>query len=211
MASQEHEPIHLMEALYESAVPDLVRANQQAQSEMNKMYLAGRHDIPEYMDLSLYPDFMQAKDGSLIDPKRQREIAKDVLAGLRESWNGTEPMENPLNPTYTEKYWEFVDVDHDFTPWTVVELYNNEPLPHQAGISAYIIAGATRPKAYQALLAAKERALEEADEKSGLYQEPAWQSEKTQPKSSRRQRAGKAIAKWMKNRADRPPRPNRFE
>lgn len=200
---------NLMEELYESSVPELVDMNLQAQKEAGQMITSGRYDTPVYIDLQLVPEFMTNKAGILmVNPKHQRKVAEQTLNGLHKSWDGTKSIENEISETITENYWEFVDVDNDFTPWTVVELHNSSPMLHEVALSAYMIPGTRRPKAYQDLLNQKELDhLKKEDDSADAVQPEV----DTVEVVSRKRRAVKTIGKWLKSQTNLPPRPNRFE
>ena len=200
--------IHLMEELYDSAIPDLLHINTQAINEATSMDELNHPNAPEYVDLDLVPAFMKDKDGMVEDTKRQREIATEVLTGLHEAWNGSEALEHRVNPHLTEQYWEFT---HGFTSWTVVELHYAESVNEQrASVSAYLLRD-KRPAAYQKMLTEKIHELEELEEKADAIERPAEPKADETVQSSRRARAGKAISKWLKNQAkQQPPRANRW-
>lgn len=196
MQPMEHEP-HLVldEAFYESAVPDQIRLNKQAQREISLMFAKSRADAPAFMDLELTPSFMRNSDGSLIDKEQAFSVGQQVLAGLHETWNGTEPVDNVISETATETYWEFVD--DEFFPWTVVEFKDANADSSSVGLSAHI-SRAHRPKAFQDIINANEAKRAELQMKKSL--EP--QSEAAKP--TRRNRASKKISKVLKNLRDHP-------
>jgi hypothetical protein len=201
--------IHLMEELYDSAIPELLHVNTQAVNEATRMDELNHPDAPEYLDLALVPDFMKDKDGRVRDTESQREIATEVLTGLHEAWNGSEALEHRVNPHLTEQYWEFT---RGFTSWTVVELHYAEPVNEQrASVSAYLLRD-KRPAAYQKMLTEKIHEQEELEEKAEAIEQATEPKMDEAVQSSRRARAGKAISKWLKDQAkQQPPRYNRFE
>lgn len=191
-----------MEDLYDSAIPELLHTNTQAQREASLMYIERRAGAPDYIDLRLTPDFMKSKDGMLMtDPEIQKNIAREVMAGLHEAWHGTKIFENPISNEFTEKYWEFVD--DEFMPWTVVELHNSKPMLHEVGLSAYMIRGPRRPTAYQQLLDASDREKQSAKDQVDVKKESPDEAI-SKPTATRRKRAAKAIGKWLKEQADKP-------
>jgi len=190
-----------MEDLYDSAIPELLHTNSQAQREASRMYMERTGEAPDYIDLRLTPDFMKAKDGMLMtDPVIQASIAQEVMAGLHEAWPGTRIFENPISSEYTEKYWEFVD--DEFIPWTVVELHNSQPQTHEVGLSAYILRGPRRPVTYQALLDKSNHEKQPTQEKIKAEHSP--DEAITKALAPRRKRAAKAIGRWLKEQAEKP-------
>lgn len=200
--------IHLMEELYDSAIPELLHINAQALREATTMDELHHPNAPEYLDLVLVPEFMKNKNGMVEDSEKQREIAVEVLAGLHEAWNGSEALEHKVNPHLTEQYWEFTS---GFTSWTVVEAHYDLPQDRRASVSAYLLRD-KRPVAYQKMLTAKINEQEELEDQASRLeaQQQNTPEEKTE-KPSRRQRAAKAIGKWARDQVGKPPRHNRFE
>lgn len=199
--------LHLMEDLYDSAIPELLHVNTQAVNEATSMDELNHPNAPEYLDLALVPNFMKDKNGTVENTEKQREIASEVLAGLHEAWNGSEALEHKVNPHLTEQYWDFT---HGFTSWTVVELHYTEPVNEQrASVSAYLLRD-KRPAVYQKMLVEKFKEQEEMEEKAEAIEQAAEKKPTETNLPSRRTRAGKAISKWLKNQANQPPRTNRW-
>lgn len=198
--------IHLMEELYDSAIPELLHINSQALREATTMDELNHPNAPEYVDLMLVPEFMKDKDGMVEDSVKQREIAIEVLAGLHEAWNGSEAMEHKVNPHLTEQYWEFTS---GFTSWTVVEVHYDLPEDRRASVSAYLLRD-KRPASYQKMLTAKIHEQEALEEQASKLEAEEDISEKTDAKPSRRQRAAKAIGKWVREQPNKPTPPNKF-
>lgn len=199
----ESEP-SLIEQLFESSVADLCHVNISAQREASRMLAEKNPNAFEYTDLKLVPDFMISKDGGLmVGVADQRRVAESVLNELHSEWNGSEATEYQVSEKYTENYWEFVDAE--FTPWTVVEMHNNQPEYHEKALSAYILCGPRRPATYQKLLNEKEQSQLELEDASGSGSSSVEQPDK------RTQKAAKSIGKWLKKQTQHPPRPNRFE
>lgn len=190
-----------MDNLYESAIPELLHTNTQAQREASRMYIERTTAPPDYIDLHLTPDFMKSKDGVLMtDPEIQKRTAKEVMAGLHEAWHGTKKFEKQISDEFTEIYWEFVD--DEFLPWTVVELHNSKPRKHEVGLSAYVIRGPKRPVAYQELLDESNMESWQAADRHDTAQSSGDVAPK--PITTRRKRAARAIGKWLKEQADKP-------
>lgn len=187
--------IHLMESLYNSAIPDLIHENKVTQREFTQQFLEGRAK-DSHLDLALTPDFLRNPDNSVTDTVQQEEIANEVLASLHEAWRGGEKLEHNPNPNLTEKYWEFID--NDFISYTVVEMHGNFGLKNSAHVKAYIVRD-PRPKTYQDLLNKQEEKLRGDDSK---HDQQIITSEIQ--KVSRFERIGKRVTKWWREQPNQP-------
>lgn len=145
---------HLMEELYDSAIPELLAINFQAVQEAGRMISSRTGNAPDHMELKLTPDFMVDSNGNLtVAPDIQKEIATETLAGLHEALGGSEVIKFVGMGGDILKYWEFVDEDNDSTPWVVVEEHGVHDEARQKGsVSAYLLPGDKRPLTYQKLL-----------------------------------------------------------
>lgn len=197
--------LHLMESLYDSAIPDLMHANVQAVREATTMDEMHDPNAPKYLDVSLTPGFLKDSDGLVEDPDKQQEVALEVLAGLHEVWRGSEILEQQVNPHLRKRYWDFM---RGFTSWTVVESHSKLQNVYGEHVTAYLVRD-TRPATYQQLLTKKFHE-EEAREARARHSEVNYPKE-SEPKAphSRRQRAAKALGKIIKGSPKNTP-PNRW-
>ncbi len=140
----------LMESVLKGAVPDIILRNTQDQKKASRMLSENHPHAPEYLDLSLTPDFMRDNSGSLlVEARDQRLVAEEVLNGLHEKWHGTRAIEHQVSDKILENIWFFVD--KNFIHWTVIEVHNLKPKSQEVGIAAYIEVGTKRPTAIREL------------------------------------------------------------
>lgn len=143
---------HLMEELYDSAIPELLAINCQTIKFASQM--AGTIHAIERAELKLTPDFMVGNNRNLmVAPDIQREIATDVLVGLHDAVGGSEITEYAGISDVVLRYWKFKDSEDASRHWIVVEEHDiSGENSKKAQVMAYLLPGEKCPPAYRKLL-----------------------------------------------------------